>query len=573
MRAYLPLAVAVALGAALRLVVLGAHSLLLDEAFVAVGARDILRNHTAMWDAISNAPFVWLLVHAIGLGGLANPALLRLPAALAGAASIVPLYYLARRLFDSRVAIVAAFLLALHPFAVAFSRVLFADPFQIFFILCGFLAFEFYAKREERSHSSLLLVAIVWSAAFAMKYNAVVPGALWLIACSAAGRYTWRRAFFALLAMTAGSIAALLVWPLDAPIWLAAFLEKTANYSVAASYNYYTAKAHLVFFSLTEVMLLGGLLAGFARHRFNREILASSLFLIFYLTTVILLGRTFERYLLASVPVACILIAALTVFVADWIRQLKRGWLSATAVMATFVIAVLLLGGMARVYLHYWNYLTNDFDVESLARDARTLERANPDSHGYWLISEPIGAYYLGFSQHYSRSSGVSAGDPFAACNWFEFSAAPYNAEAVPYNVLRARQLAHQWGLWRIVSSPLRFTDRVRSIRDSDREAWHSRSIKSLDYMASDSIHPGDLLIMQCGTHDLLGEPILEQLDSTFLPPTFDRLPLSRFGVWRCYRPGGTTPNDTTMTRLRAGAWILVRKSATLVESSTARGR
>jgi hypothetical protein len=84
----------VALGLMARLILLSAHSVLLDEATVAIGARDIVYNHTPMWDAMSNAPFVWMIGRLLGMAGLASAFWLRFPGAMVGTASIVVLFLL-----------------------------------------------------------------------------------------------------------------------------------------------------------------------------------------------------------------------------------------------------------------------------------------------------------------------------------------------------------------------------------------------------------------------------------------------------------------------------------------------
>jgi len=64
----------------------------------------------------------------------------KLPAALLHAACIVGIYLLARRLFDARVAILAALLLALDPFHLALSRVLHIDALAANFMLLSLLS-------------------------------------------------------------------------------------------------------------------------------------------------------------------------------------------------------------------------------------------------------------------------------------------------------------------------------------------------------------------------------------------------------------------------------------------------
>src|SRR5687768_12423446 len=104
-----------------RLLALDQHFLLIDEAFVGVAARDIAFNNTPMWDAVSNAPYVWGLAQIISLFG-DSPFVLRLPSALFGASVSILIFLFIRRWAGQRVAFVSAAIYALHPFAIAFTR-------------------------------------------------------------------------------------------------------------------------------------------------------------------------------------------------------------------------------------------------------------------------------------------------------------------------------------------------------------------------------------------------------------------------------------------------------------------
>ncbi|GEM_PF-2434222 len=548
-----PVVLALILGAVVRLVALGTHSLLLDESFVAVGARDILRNHTPMWDAISNAPFVWMVAQLIGLHGLSNDALVRLPAALFGIASISAVYWLALRLFDRRIAGVSALLFALHPFAVAFNRILFADTFQVFFILVGWIAFDRLAL-DRTIRWRLLEVFLLWAAAFLMKYNAVVPGALWLVAGTVMGRYTVRAALVGFIAMTAGAIVTLLIWPYDAPVWLGAFLDKGGAYNIVWAAQYYFSKLHLVVFQATEVLLIAALLIAFrVKGREGRVIGQLVVFAVLNFITLVLLGRTFERYLLITVPIGCILLTMVVLEMWRVARALpeKILWRIASA-----LIAVLFIVGTVQAYTAYFDYLSNDVDRTSLARSVLQLEQRG--ARGFWLISEPVGAYYLGFTQHYSRAVRGNLDGECARNNYFEWSAIPYSDEWTSYGVQEIRTMARRWGIKRILLHPFEFRDSAHIVRDVDNALPHAPAI---NYLTSDTVRTGDALIMQSGLMDIAGEPILEKISAESTPPFIRSLPLSRFNVYQCYRPSGLPSNtDTTLDPIRAGAWVLVRK-------------
>ncbi|HZK76628.1 MAG TPA: glycosyltransferase family 39 protein, partial [Candidatus Kapabacteria bacterium] len=565
------LTLAVAAGFLARVWALGAHSLLLDEASVAIGARDMLRNHTALWDADSNAPFVWLIAHLLGLRGLANPFLLRLPAAIFGTASILVLYWLARRLFDERIAGITALLFAIHPFVVAFNRVLFADTFQLFFILLGCVAFDYVAVSHphdvanpspqkgtifQKRWAKLAIIFLLWAAAFLMKYNAVVPGALWLAAGVVSGRYSIGRALLCFITMALGSFITLLPWPYDAPIWLFAFLKKGGSYDSLQAAHFFWTKLHLILFGLTEVTLAAGVVLSLTvRGEWRKSIGQTTFFLLLYLTTISILGRSFERYLLMIVPFASLLVVALAVAVIYYSKEFSRR-ASVAGIAAIVIVSGIFGWGLVSSYSNYFAYLQNDYDHAQLGKDALGLEVQG--RHAYWLLPEPVGGYYLGFSQFYSRAIHPSLDGPAADRNYFEWASVPYGRDVNGYSILAIRRMARRWGVFNILRSPFRLKDSVVAISGAARMSDHPRqqaaatipaSHPAVDYLTSDFVRPGDFLIMQCGMTDLQEEPILEDISHEEGPPLLKTLPLSRFRVLQVLRPEGPSPiTDTILT-------------------------
>ncbi len=551
-----PLALAFIVALAARLWALSAHSLLLDEAFVAVGARDILRNHTPIWDAISNAPFIWGIGHLIGLSGLNDPALVRLPAAVVGACSVLVVYRFARRLMGTPSATLAAFLYAVHPFAVAFSRILFADSFQVFFELAGCLAIDRYILSTRRYRPGLIAIVLLWAAAFLTKYNAIVPGGLWLLMGIVSRRYRLGPALVCGVLMLAASAGTLLLWPCDAPVWLAAFLQKGGSYDILNAAAFFWTKVHLVLFGITEAALAGGVVAMVLLNgERKKEIAHLVLFLVFYLVAIIFLGRTFERYLLITVPFACLLLAKLWEVIPIVKRERIRLWEMAGTVLlglTTIVFAI----GIVRSWTNYIRYLENDVDRPALTADVLRLE--GEGHRAFWLVPEPIEAYYLGLSQHYSRATRPHLDGWLGEQNYFEWSALPYSEEWRGYNVLSVRSMLRRWGIKKTLFSPVAFIDSVHAI---ERGSVNGFKVPVQDYLTSDFVRPGDALVMRCGMTNLEGEPILEDVSHENGPPLLPSLPLKEYSVFRVYRPAGVSSNaDTTITTFEAGMWVLVRK-------------
>ncbi len=588
------------LGLAARLLWLSAHSVLLDEATVAIGARDIVQNHTPMWEAMSNAPFVWMIAHMLGMSGLANDFLLRVPSALIGVASIAAVYWLARRMFadarsfaydrsfaNEKIAIGSAFLLALHPFAVAFSRVLFADPFQVFFVLIGCYGFDKLAtnpwRNTQRKWLLLLYLCCVWGIAFIMKYNAIVPGALWLLSGVVSRRYKIVPAFAGFLAMAFGAFLTLLIWPYDESVWLLAFMGKAGSYTLVYAMDYYVDRLHLVFFGITEIMFVAAFAVAWLlrrKHgvvdskdnndqlsniRSSKAIMHLALFLLFETAMLIVLGRMFDRYLLVLVPFGCILLAALARFV--WFgmgRFLSRfGWREIIVRLAVFVAVGIFTIGAYQSYSNYFAYLRNDVDYAGLARNVLIMEHQNQANtaaprRAFWLIPEPIAAYYLRYTQRYSRAVLPNLDGPTAHQNFFEFSGVPYADEWKGDKVLSIRGLVRERGIISILALPNRFIALAKHVADS---ALRMERLPVVDYLDSDFVHPNDMLIMQSGLTDLQGEPILEDISSESGPPFISTLPLRHFSVYRVYRSNGIAPiSDTILDPVKAGAWLMVRK-------------
>ncbi len=590
-----------ALGLIARVLWLSAHGVLLDEATVAVGARDIVQNHTNMWDAMSNAPFVWLIGQILGTAGLQSDFLLRLPSALIGVASIPALYCLARRMFNQNIAIVSAFLLALHPFAVAFSRVLFADPFQVFFILIGCYAFDRFATNPwrdiPRKWGLIAYLVFVWGVAFIMKYNAIVPGTIWLLSGVISRRYRIIPAFVAFAAMALGACFTLLIWPYDESVWLLAFMGKAGSYSFSQAAHYYYFKLHLVFFGITEILFAAAFLMTWLLRRkassveqsstdqslkyinASRSMLHLTLFLLLQTATLVLLGRMFERYLLVLVPFGCVLIIGLLSAVALHMKWDPNRWMFAfmeakedklpkargrdiAIYFAGYIFIWVFVHGAYQAYSNYFKYLNNDVDYAGLSHTVLSLEQDQQKSQSprraFWLVPEPIAAYYLGYTQRYSRAVRPNLDGATANQNYFEFAAVPYSADWRGDKVLAIRRLARQWGISRILASPHRFISNATHVSDSARAL---QQVPVVDYLSNDFVHTGDMLIMESGFLDLQGEPILEDIANEGGPPYLPTLPLSRYTVYRTYRPEGLAPTtDTTLERVRAGAWLMVHK-------------
>ena len=165
---------------------------------------------------------------------------LRLPFALITSLSVLGVYGLARKLFDGKVALLSAVLLALDPFYLAYSRLIVLDAFMSIFMFLSLLAFLLF-RQKGRSWLYLLISALAGGLAIATRSPAFIlmPVAVVLSLLSLTtsdGR--WRRALSLAMALAvwAGLVGLVfcLLWPamwVD-PIGSFMFVVKQVNESL-----------------------------------------------------------------------------------------------------------------------------------------------------------------------------------------------------------------------------------------------------------------------------------------------------------------------------------------------------
>ncbi len=136
----LPAILALSLG--LRLYDLTGESLWYDEAYSVWTSGMAIGSLRTLWEWQIEFPLYYLLLHGwmilFGDGEFA----VRLYGALAGAATVVPLYYLGARLFGHRAGVAAALLLAVNPYHVWYSQEVRMFPWAILFSVLSLYAFS-----------------------------------------------------------------------------------------------------------------------------------------------------------------------------------------------------------------------------------------------------------------------------------------------------------------------------------------------------------------------------------------------------------------------------------------------
>ncbi len=547
-----------------RTVHLGLHSLLIDEAFVGLGARDIAYNHTPMWDAISNAPFVWMLAQLFNLVGHDSPLLLRLPSAISGVLSVATLYYLARRLFSERSGLIAAAVFAIHPFAIAFQRIAFVDSHQLLFLLLGFLAFDRYmatASTLRKTFSfELIVMALLWAIAFILKYNAALLLIVWATAGVVAGRYRFKPAGMGVLVAGLACVLTFALWPYDAPVWFFAFLQKGGSYNQLFGFAFFWGNAAFLFCSLLypTLALLAVILIRNREHRPERAMLL--ICVVLYLAAEGMIGRLFLRYLLIMIPFMAMITSELLVHALDIIFQRRITTITVRATVIGCTVFLLGYGGREfyRDFGAYAAYLRNDINLEEMAREVRSRE--GESTRGFWLMHECIAGYYLGFSQYYSRDERKGLDGMKAELNYFDWLPVPFGSDTLGNNVDVVRKALRQRGLTESLGSINALLADIRIGQERNSKQRMVRS--SLDYLVdTTTVRQGDMLLLYDGFTSSNGEPIVWPIENGYFPPYLPRLPLEKFDVVKVYRPEGASEIvDTVLSPLRAGGWILRRK-------------
>ena len=186
----------------LRTGVLRGDSLSFDESMYVILGRNLLAGHGYVMNDLPNATFPFLLSLIAGLGDLAaGPRwALMLPTIIFGAAALVPLYLLARRMAGQTAAFAAALVYAgfpalLHftPF-VQYAQKLYEGGEHVYIFFFLFAAYFAYAAAETGRRRDYILAGLFTGAAFEVRQEAVLfaAAAIAWLAGVAAARRRWR---------------------------------------------------------------------------------------------------------------------------------------------------------------------------------------------------------------------------------------------------------------------------------------------------------------------------------------------------------------------------------------------
>jgi len=327
----------------------------------------------AMW-ASSAAARSWNRAAALaGLAAVPPEAALRFPNALVGAATVVPLFLLARSFFGPAVALWASLLLALNVTVTGINRIGKEDTFLVFFLLLGAWAYEEARRRHLRDGIAPHLWYAASGAAFGMmlasKYLVYYLG-LWVLfglaasaearraggqAAAEASRNRQRASKWFYLAMVGAFVAAnpVILLPSTWSYGLAYVTGATISHhgmsyfgrlyinQVDATPGGLPWHFYLVYVATkTPLPVLGAIALGLvelARRRHERGAVFARVFLAFYLLPASFAAGKFGRYLLPTLVLLDMVAALGAVRAFDLTARLRRPALR--AVVASLVVA------------------------------------------------------------------------------------------------------------------------------------------------------------------------------------------------------------------------------------------
>ncbi|NJP05052.1 MAG: phospholipid carrier-dependent glycosyltransferase [Chloroflexaceae bacterium] len=386
--------------------------------------------------------------------------LLRLPVALVNAFGVAVSFWLLRRLFDVRVALVAALLMATDPFLIAHGKVLHVDALLTTFVtlslLSAMLALGFGAATPDRrswiNWPLLVVSAVLGGLALLTKSPSVVlvpmvgviglVGFWWVYAHQSGSASSVRSGLRLLAALLLWGVLAMLVW---LALWPAAWVDAGgAIWTVVREVSSNGAQPHswgnfflgqvvgdpgplyypvalvlrLTPWVLVGLLALGGAVLWRQGERAvldRRQVLVASLlagFVLFFLVLMSVPAKKFDRYILPIFPLVNTLAAIGLVWLFVVVRDRLRLWQPTQWVIGV-VFSVLLI-------INLWWY------------QPFQLAYYNPLLGGGQMAVETM---YVGWGEGLEQAGQYIAAQPdgcdHAVGSWYELVILPYVCSAV----------------------------------------------------------------------------------------------------------------------------------------------
>lgn len=325
----------------------------------------------------------------------AHVAAMRFPLALVNALTVVGSFFMLRRLFDVRLALLACFLWAVEPFLVAHGGILHVDAitttFMVTSFLAGLVAFNFGAP-DGGAHQPirwrwLVLSAVLGALGGVTKFTAIGVGGI-LGLCLI---YQYRRSPRdwlprAVWPMVIWTVMAVVVWfavfpatwvdmdrviaRLDQGLELALSAHKPGNYFLGQPLEdpgplFYPVATVLRLSPWVTIGLVAALIAALrgAARRFHLPLVSMLIFVVVFGLVMTLQPKKMDRYVLQYFPVLCVLGAFGLLWLVDRLAGVLPAVRPVAAWGAALLIALLVLAWYFPYYLAYYNPLAGGSSV------------------------------------------------------------------------------------------------------------------------------------------------------------------------------------------------------------------
>ena len=158
---------------------------------------------------------LWAMGASISIFGT-NTFAVRFPSLVVGILSVLLTFLLARRFFDEKIALIAAFLHAINGLVIAVAAGQessdHVETFFIFFVQAG-IYFSILSIQKEKAVKFLLLAGLCTGLAFLSKwFPALLVWPVWLVAFAFSGKFNWKKMIVHALIIGAVTFIVVLPW-------------------------------------------------------------------------------------------------------------------------------------------------------------------------------------------------------------------------------------------------------------------------------------------------------------------------------------------------------------------------
>jgi 4-amino-4-deoxy-L-arabinose transferase-like glycosyltransferase len=290
---------------------------------------------------------LWTMSTSISIFGT-NTFAIRFPSLLVGILSVLLTFLLARRFFDEKVALIAAFLHAINGLLIEVGAGQVSsdhvETFFIFFVQAG-IYFSILSIQKDKAIRYLILAGVFTGFAFLSKwFPAVLVWPVWLAAFIFSGKFEWKKLFLHALMLGGVSFLVALPWILRVNSFgddilmrvLFAFVEPVQLHENPP--YYYWHQIMIIFGEAVYVAVVLPIVMAYKKTDLNK--LAFLLVWLFIPMIIFTFGETKRHtYLLVAAPAIFILIAY-TIQYLSTLKTANLKWLSRIAIAALMILPV-----------------------------------------------------------------------------------------------------------------------------------------------------------------------------------------------------------------------------------------